>query len=164
MEFDIGSFGSKFKDTIGWALEGKCSQKIKDDLKNYQKLKHEFSTTPDPKGALKLLVETKVTNSFAREMSDSRKSEFDADLNSFLGNHKQNYRTPQAMDELTALIVKYSIFRIAEQKAKDWVKKLLGDYPTLKDFTEDLYRLRKKGGKGLLGNKGADHYLRDVGC
>jgi hypothetical protein len=163
MKFDIGSFGSKFKNTIDWALKGKCSQKIKDDLETYQRLKGEFSTVPDVTGALKLLVETKATNSFYRSLPGPRKVNFEADFDSFVKRHKQNLRTSQAMNELTDLLVKYSIFKIAKQKAKEWLEKLLGGYPTLKDFTEELYRLRKKGKNGLLRDKGADHYLRDVG-
>lgn len=163
MEFDMSIFASKFEDTIDWAFVGEYGQKIKDDFQTYKGRKNELSTDPDATSALKLLVETKVTNSFYRVLPGPKKNGFEADFNSFLRNHKQNYRTSLAMDVLTDLIVKYSIFGIEKSKAKDWVEKLLGNYPTMKNLTEDLYEMRKKGRNGLLRDKGADHYLRDVG-
>ena len=159
MKFDKDRLGADFRNILDWMIEKQYGPKIKARLESYQKLKDEFSTTPDPLGALKLLVETKVTNSYYRKPS----SNFETELDSLLEKYKRDFRTPLAMDEFVTLIKTHSVFRLEEQKARDWVEKLLKGYPTLGDFSCELYSLRKKGKNGLLRDKGADHYLRAVG-
>jgi hypothetical protein len=95
-------------------------------------------------------------------MPCSRKAQFDSEVDSFLVKHKGNLRTPGATADLAALVQRYSVFRITQGKADEWVRKVFG-YSTLSTFTEGQYRLRKNGKKALLGDKGTDHYLRDLG-
>lgn len=163
MQFNARNLGDRFKHTIDWMIEGRFGQEIKRWLKTYQRQQSDLLNDADAESALKLLVETKLTNSFYRPLPEPRRQQFQLDFDSIIRKHVHNLRTSQAKDELTSLIVNYSILRIAEGKAKEWVEKLLGDYPTLRDFTEELYSVRRNGKKGLLENKGADHYLRDVG-
>jgi len=160
MEFDINKLVASIRDILDWILEKQCGHMVKQDLQNYYMLKHELSAVAYPESVLKLLVETKITNSYYRRLSDSNGKKFESDFSSFLRN--QNFQTQQAIDELATLIRTYSIFPVGEQKAKEWVTKLLS-YPTLNELSEELYRLRKKGKNGVLRDKGADHYLRNVG-
>lgn len=163
MQFSPKNLGDEFKHVIDWMAQNKFGQDIKNSLKAYQRQTNDLSSNADAESALRLLLYTKVTNGLAREMRPSTKGEFDSAVNYFLAKHNQNLRTSQAMTELGALIEKYHIFGITEEKANDWVAKLLRNYQTLRDFTQDQYKLRKQGKKALLGDKGIDHYLRDFG-
>lgn len=159
MEFDAGKLCEKFRDTIRWMLQGKCNPAIRRDIGNCHRWKNALASNPDSEEALRFLVTVKVTNAWYREA----RSGFDAALNSFIGQHKGAFRTKVAIGALASLVDQYSRFS-KKQDGAEWAKELLTEFPTLKDFTDDLYQLRKEGKKGkVLYEKGADNYLRDFG-
>ena len=163
MQFSPKKLGDGFKHLIDWMMGGRFGQEIRVSLQTHQQQRSELQSNADAESALRSLLYTKVTNGLAREMSCSRKAQFDTEVGSFLVKHKGNLRTSQAMTDLAALVQRYSVFKITQGNANEWVQKVFGGYPTLRTFTEDQHRLRKNGEKGLLGDKGTDHYLRDLG-
>lgn len=159
MAFDIGKLSGDFRNTIDWMLEDKCGGDIVSDLQKFKSIKQEIETNPDSLQALRLLVELKITNSWYRPMPRN----FAADFDSFIMKYGENFRTTRAANELAALIERHSRFP-QKGKVRDWTSMLLNDFLTLRDFTRKLYELRVQGKKSdVLGMKGSDNYLRDVG-
>jgi hypothetical protein len=162
MQFDANGLALEFKDLINFTLADKYGPEIKDNIERYKKRRDEFLTMEDPKDAYKEVIKTKLTNGFYREISDIRKPDFDGDFDSFYYTYQNDPRT-EAINKLTDITINYSSFPITQPNAKKWVNKLFR-YKNLKDFTENLYIQRKNGEKSeILGDKGADHYLRGVG-
>jgi len=162
MEFDIESFGSQFRDTINWMLQGKCRGVVKKHLDDCLRRENELKVNPDSPDALRFLVTLKVTNSWFRNLPDR----FDGRFRSFVEQYGENFRTEEAQESLADLIADCSVLPIPKEKAGQWVDGLLNikSFPTLSDFTTDLHELRKKDKKSkLLGGKGADDYLRNFG-
>jgi hypothetical protein len=162
MQFSPKNLGDRFKDLIDWMMRGGFGQEIMGSLQTYQQQRAQLESDPDADSALRSLLYTKATNGLAREMPCSRKAQFDSEVDSFLVKHKGNLRTEGATADLAALVQRYSVFRITQGKADEWVRKVFG-YSTLMTFTKDQHTSRKNGKKALLGDKGTDHYLRDLG-
>lgn len=162
MEFDINKLVSGMRTILDWMLENQHADKIKEDLSRYQQSKQELTSVSYPESVLKLLVETKITNSYYRNLSGLKKKNFDSDFSDFFVKHGRNISAQQTTDDLATLIITHSVFPQDKQKVKTWAGQIL-QYPSLSEFSDELYRLRKKGKNGLLRDKGADHYLRNVG-
>jgi len=79
----------------------------------------------------------------------------------FISKYGNNFRTDEAKKELVNLVERLAPKGIVA-KAKERLQILLS-YPTIKDFTDELYELAKKGKTKILGEKGRDSYLRDFG-
>ena len=163
MQFKPIALGNQFRNAVDWMIGGQHGPMIDSSIKHYQRRQAELSRDPDAESALRLLVDIKITNSFRRTLSASKSQQFEADFGCFLQGHGQNLRTSQAKDSLGSLIVSHSVFKIDRRKADKWVEELMDGKQTLKDFTDDLHRLRVQRKKNLLEPKGADLYLRDVG-
>lgn len=159
MQFDIENFGAKFQDTIDWILQRERCGVVKEHLDNCLRRKNELEVNPDSPDALRFLVTLKVTNSWYRD----EPKHFGDSFRSFEEQYGKDFRTEEAQESLADLITDYSVFRIPKQKVQQWVRGLLNDFDTLGDFTRDLYKLRKEGKRKLLGDKGADDYLRNFG-
>jgi len=146
MGFDINEFANEFKKTIDWMLEGSHAQEIKNDLKNFENNKKNLENNPDYIEALRMIIELIKTKGWRLRLPRN----FDNKWNSFMKKHGTNFRTPEAQEELIELVGNQYIERLFE-------------YSTLKDFTDNLYNLAKKGKTEVLGPKGRDNYLRDFG-
>lgn len=83
-------------------------------------------------------------------------------MNAFVHKHGTNFRGAVAKRELVSLVDELAPDRIVHQ-AKKRIQSLLSDYPTIKQFTEELYDLAKSKKTRVLGEKGRDNYLRDFG-
>jgi len=149
MGFDIDKFADEFKDTIDWMLKNKHSKKIKDDLQFFKDNRDELNKNPDSVNALRMIIELIVTNGWRLR----KPIDFDKKMDSFIRKHGENFRTQKARDELIELV--------GERRKKN-IEQLL-KYPTIKKFTEELYKLAKEGEREVLGEKGRDNYLRDFG-
>jgi len=158
MEFDIYKFSIKFRESMGWMLKDKFGREIKRDISSFVNRRGKLDTEPDCLDALSLLVELLVTNAWYYKKPAS----FDSYMNSFLARHCQNIRTVEARNELATLVYKLSPPLIRDH-AKDNIQKLLTDYSSFKQFTEQLYTLALKNETDILGEKGRDNYLRDFG-
>jgi len=149
MEFDISKFAEEFRETINWMLRNAHSKKIKDDLQLFIDNKDELGENPNSLKALDKIVRLIVTNGWRlREPLD-----FDSKMNSFIGDYGENFRTTEAKNKLIELV---------GNRRKKNIEHLF-KYPTIKDFTENLYNLAKEGKTEVLGEKGRDNYLRDFG-
>ena len=159
MEFDANRFAGRFRNTVDWMLEDKHGVEIRDDLALCKARKNELKTRPDSIEMLRFLVLLKVTNSWYRRQPVN----FDTDFNSFTAKYGENFRTPRAADELAALVEKHMLLT-PKGKGREWIPRLLSDFPTLRDLTEDLYVRRTRGKTSeVVGEKGADDYLRNFG-
>jgi hypothetical protein len=163
MQFNAEGLALQFKDLINFTLADKYGSEIRGNIGRYKKRWDEFLTVEDPKDAYKEVIKTKLTNGLYRQISDMRKPDFEGDFDSFYNTYQNDHRTLEAINKLSDITVNYSSFPITQLNANNWVNKLFR-YKNLKDFTESLYIQRKNGEKSeILGNKGADHYLRGVG-
>ena len=79
--------------------------------------------------------------------------DFDSKMESFIKKYGRNFRSLRAKDELIELV--------GSRRVK-YIKRLL-KYPTIKDLSEKLYNLAKRGKTTVLGKKGRDNYLHDFG-
>lgn len=151
MEFDINGFAGKFKDTINWMLRNSHARDIKSDLQNCKDNKNILDTDFDSTEALHVIIELIRTNSWHSKTP----ANFDSKWDSFINKHGTNFRTPKAKEELIELV--------GNRKEKNIGQLLLLWYPTLREFTHELYNLAKQGKTEVLGEKGRDNYLRDFG-
>lgn len=154
VEFDINKFAEEFKNTINWMLSDNSTPKKdlknpKDDLKDFEENKIALQNDPDSLRALRVIIELIKTNGWHLKLSRNFNNKWD----SFMNKHGKNFRTPEAKEEL---------IRLVGTRKKKSIELLL-QYPTIKDFTENLYRLAKEGKTEVLGEKGRDNYLRDFG-
>jgi len=149
MEFDTSKFAEEFKETINWMLRNAHSKKIKDDFQFFIDNKDELGKNPNSLKALRMIVELIVTNGWRLK----KPLDFDSKMDSFIRDHGGNFRTSEAKNKLIELV---------GNRRKKNIEHLL-EYPTIKDFTEDLYNLAKEGKTKVLGEKGRDNYLRDFG-
>ena len=86
MNFEADRLADYFTRALDFMLAGYFwseakNNNIKGNIESYKKLRDEFTTTADPEDALQLIVRTKVTNAFYRELSDEKKSNFESDFN-----------------------------------------------------------------------------------
>lgn len=152
MEFEIDNFTDGFKHTIEWMLNNSYAFEIKKFLRDLKDDRNRLEKEPDSIKALILLARMIKTGGFRlRETED-----FGNKLASFRIKYGENFRTPSAISELIELVG-------PNAKKKAMMEQLLTTYPTLKNFTEDLHSLANKGKTNLLGEKGRDNYLRDLG-
>jgi len=149
MEFDIDKFAEKFRETINWMLEDEHSREIKVDLRFFIDNKDELKKNPNSLKALHMIIELIVTRGWRLK----KPLDFDKKLEDFIEKYGKNFRAPEAKDKLIELV--------GNSKKKN-IEQLL-KYPTIKEFTENLYELAKKGKTEVLGEKGRDNYLRDFG-
>lgn len=149
MGFDITRFAEEFKKTVSWMLANRYAQKIKEDLQLFQHNKNRLTVDSNPLEALRLIAELLATGGFRLRKPIG----FDREMGSFISKYGTNFRTLQAGTELV---------RIVGNRKEENVKQLLY-YPTIKEFTENLYELAKQGKTLVLGEKGRDNYLRDFG-
>ena len=150
MEFEINEFTNGFKKTIDWMLNdkyGDATKKFLNDLYKSRNIKEELDSIE----ALILLTRIIKTGGF--HLKETKV--FLDTLDSFREQYGGNFRVPTARDELIELVGPNSM-----KKAK--MEKLLL-YPTLKQFTDDLYNSATQNKTEILGKKGRDNYLRDVG-
>lgn len=148
MEFEINKFSNKFKNTIDWMLRDSHAQDIKDGLQYFNTNKNSLERDPDSKEALRLIIRLVKTSGFRLKPRN-----FDNKLDSFIKQYGEDFRTSSARDELNMLV--------GDRKKKNM--ELLFAYPTLKQFTDNLYTLANHGKTEVLGEKGRDNYLRDFG-
>jgi hypothetical protein len=158
MEFDIYKFSIKFRASMDWMLRDKFGGEIKRDISSFVNRRGKLDTEPDCLDALRLLVELLVTDAWYYK----KPAGFDSYMNSFLARHGEGIRKVEARNELVTLIDKLGPPRI-RNRAKDSIQKLLTDYSSLKQFTEQLYALALQDKSDVLGEKGRDNYLRDFG-
>ena len=163
MQFDVDGLALQFNNLINFTLTHEYGPEIKGYIGNYKKRRDDFLKETDPKDAYREMIRTKLTNGLYRELDDNRMGAFVADFEPFFVAYKQNGRTAQVANQLANIIQNHSFFKLGQGKAEEWVKDLFY-YENLNDFTQNLYNLRKDGKKSkILGDKGADHYLRGVG-
>jgi len=158
MEFDIYKFSIKFRESMDWMLKDKFGGEIKRDISSFVTRRRELETVPDCLDALCLLVELLVTNAWYYK----KPAGFSSYMDSFVARHGQNIRTIEARNELATLVDRLSP-PLIRNRAKDSIQKLLTDYSSLKQFTEQLYALALQDKSDVLGEKGRDNYLRDFG-
>jgi hypothetical protein len=158
MEFDIYKFSIKFRESMDWMLKDKFGGEIKRDISSCVTKRRELETVPDCLDALRLLVELLVTNAWYYK----KPAGFNSYMNSFVARYGQNIRTVEARNELATLVGRLSP-PLIRNRAKDSIQKLLADYSSLKQFTEQLYALALQDKSDVLGEKGRDNYLRDFG-
>jgi hypothetical protein len=152
MEFEIDNFADGFKNTIGWILKDSHGHEIKKFLRALKDDKNRLEKEPDSIKALILLTRLIKTGGFRlREPKD-----FGNKLESFRERHSENFRTSSAKSELIQLVG-------PNTKKTAMMEQFLTKYPTLKIFTEDLHSLANQGKTNVLGAKGRDNYLRDLG-
>jgi len=149
VEFDISIFAKRFKEVIFWMLKDKYGKEIKEDLRKLRKRKESLLKDPDDLEVLKEIIKIIKTNSWRLRLSKN----FEKKWLDFVTRHGKNFRTKEAMEDLIKLVGK---------RRKESIKKLLS-YPTLRDFTKNLYKLAKEGKTEVIGEKGRDDYLRDFG-
>jgi len=149
IKFDIRRFAEKFKEVVIWMLENEHGNKIKNDLKNFRRNEMLLSENPDDLRVLRIIIEMIKSSSGRLNLP----GDFDKKWNEFEKKHGHNFRTEEAKEDLIKLV---------GEKKRENIEKLLS-YPTLKEFTEDLYKLAKERKTAVLGEKGRDSYLRDFG-
>ena len=149
MGFDINKFANEFKNTINWMLNDGHAQELKDDLLSFQENKNILENDPDSIKALSMIIELIKTNSWHYKTSEN----FRKKMEDFLGEYGKNFRTPEAQNELIEIV--------GERKRRN-IERLF-KYSTLRDFTDNLYKLAEVGKTVVLGPKGRDNYLRDFG-
>jgi len=155
--FSINRFANSFKATIEWMLQNKYGVDIENDVKSFIENKNALESNPDSSKALELLLRLIVTRAWYYKTP----SNFDHEWNNFLSKFGTNFRTKQAKTELINLVKRLAPLRI-RNRAISRLEELLR-YPSLKQFTEELYRLATQGKTRVLGEKGRDNYLRDFG-
>jgi len=158
MKYNVGRFAGKFGDIIDWMLADKYGEQIRGELRDFDANRTELSRNPDSVKALRLLTELIVTQAFYYRTRPEFKGEIDA----FMAKYGANFRTPEAQADLVELVGKLARPRIVDQ-AKGNIKRLLIEYPTIREFTKQLYDRAQRGETGILGEKGRDNYLRDFG-
>jgi len=149
MKFNISKFSGEFKNTIDWMLRGTYAQKVIDDLQHIQNNKILIEKDHNSVEALKFIIVAIRTNSWRLKKPEG----LDSGIDSFVSKYNDEFRTSSAIEDLIALV---------GNRRKKNIDQLLA-YPTLKDFTDKLYDLAKKGKTEVLGEKGRDNYLRDFG-
>ena len=149
-----------FEKAIDWMLNGQHGQRIRGAIRGFSVSRDRLAKDDYPSDALKLVVKTKITNSL--RLKPRGGNEFETDWTSFFRQHEPHFRTPQAADGLAALVEAHSARRLKKGEAQEFAAELLR-YHSLRDFNEALYQSRRNGGDSLIGDKGADHYLRNVG-
>jgi len=155
--FSIDGFADAFKNTIKWMLKNQHGSKIEEDIKSFIENRNELESNPDSPKALKLLVEIIVTQAWYYR----KPSNFDEEINAFINEFGANFRTQQGKKELFNLISVLAPPRIKD-RTRSILEELL-EYPSIRRFTEELYRLAAQGKTRVLGEKGRDNYLRDFG-
>ncbi|RQW80685.1 MAG: hypothetical protein EHM14_03835 [Methanothrix sp.] len=148
MEFEIDKFANGFKNTIDWMLKDIHAQEIKEGLQYFNDNKNKLEKDPDSTDALFMIIRLVKTSGFRLKPRN-----FDNKLDLFIKKYAEDFRTISARDELIMLV--------GERKRKN--VELLFTYPTLKEFTDNLYALANHGKTEVLGEKGRDNYLRDFG-
>jgi hypothetical protein len=156
--FDIERLADEFKKTIDWMLEGEYGEQLRSDLQLFKDNKGDLSQNPDSEKAFRMLIELFVTQAwYYRKPGD-----FDSEMDSFIAKHGASFRTPAAQEDLVGLVGGLAPPRIVARAQKN-TSELLTEYPTIGQFTDELYDLAKEGKKKILGEKGRDNYLRDFG-
>jgi len=150
MGFDINKFTEEFKNTIDWMLSDRHAKKIKDDLQFFKNNKNSLQPNPDSPNALRMIIELIVTKGWRLK----KPANFNSKMDSFINEHKTNFRTPIAIEELSGLFGNWT---------KQNIEKLLINYSSIEQFTKELYTLAEQGKTDVLGEKGRDNYLRDFG-
>ena len=155
--FSIDRFANNFKSAIEWMLVSRHGAEIERSIRSFIENKIELESNPDSPRALKFLVELIVTQAwYYRKPSD-----FDEKMNAFIDKFGANFRTQQGKKELVNLVTS-----LAHQRIKSRVKEMLEGilrYSSIKQFTEELYKLAVQGRTIVLGEKGRDNYLRNFG-
>ncbi len=148
MEFEINKFATEFKNTIDWMLRDSHGQEIKNGLQYFNTNKNSLKRDPDSKEALRMIIRLVKTSGFRLKPRN-----LDNKLDLFIEQYGEDFRTSSAIDELIKLV--------GDRKMKNI--ELLLAYPTLNQFTNNLYALANRGKTEVLGEKGRDNYLRDFG-
>jgi len=156
--FEIAVFSEEFENVINWMLTDKHGSAIKTDLQQLNDNKGELNKNPDTIKALRILIELIITQAWYYRTPANFKEEIDA----FIAKHGTNFRTPAAQTDLIELVVELARPRITT-RAKESIQKFLTDYSTIEEFTKSLHDLAKRGKTNVLGEKGRDNYLRDLG-
>ncbi|MEM2889241.1 MAG: hypothetical protein QXI71_04185 [Candidatus Bathyarchaeia archaeon] len=149
MVFDIEIFSQQFMNVVDWMLTDVNVSYIRDDIRYLKGNSGKLQSEPDSLDAFKLVIELIKTNSWRLR----KPSDFDSRLKNFVEKYGLNFRVEKAKEEL---------FRLVGEAKKKNVEQFL-EYPTIKDFTDNLYNLAKIGKSVVLGEKGRDNYLRDFG-
>ena len=131
-------------------LRNTYAQDLKDDLQYLKNNKDELSRNPDSLNAFRLIIELIKTNGWRLK----KPRDFDSNMDSFIKKYGAKFRAKEAKEELLKLV--------GNRKRKN-IEQLLTNYSSIKQFTEDLYRLAVQGKTVVLGEKGRDNYLRDFG-
>lgn len=145
------NFGEAFKTTIMWMMKDKYGKEIEDHINGIIINKKGLEKDPNYSGAFKILMEAIATNSWFLK----KPKNFDDRISDFLKRYGNDFWSPRARKEIIKIVGNSQINRKK-------IESLL-QYSTIREFTQDLYKLAKKGETNVLGEKGRDDYLRSVG-
>ena len=155
--FDTNNLVDGFKRLLN-KIEYK--QRIERDINDFLKNKKELDKDPDSMVALKKLGELIASrNYYRRKYAELFKEEFERVEHLDSGF----FRTEKGKEILVEIIRKVAFRQdIAEKKTRDLLKEL--GQKSIRDWTEHIHTLSQSGeGSEILGPKGRDIYLRDMG-
>jgi len=159
--FNLTSLGHKIVSLLNNMLRERLGNDIKHSIENFKRNAEELEVNLNHPRALKLLIELIITNSWYYRTPFN----FDEEFNRYVRKYQsEGFKTENGKKELIRLVNNLAPNRI-RSKAVEKIKTLTDQLreSSIKDWTQNLYRLAMKDKTAILGEKGRDNYLRDFG-
>lgn len=116
--------------------------------------------------ALKLIVNLIMTNSWWRPLKPDDQNEYERQLTLYHNRFgDEGFKTNEGKEKLLSIVNRFATAdrKRAVQKTSRLIETLTASDITISEWTKHLYNLARKRKTEILGQKGRDNYLRDVG-
>jgi len=164
--FNINSLAYDIKRLVEYLINHeRAGKRIKEEINYFKQLKDGLqskdSNNPNYREVFALLLETIITQSWYYSLKEDEGREL-YDLVHYYG--VEGLTLGEGMKRLLELISRIESRR-KRRKVKDKIIRLLDELQSVKlhEWVKELYDLARNGETKILGVKGRDNFLRDVG-
>lgn len=159
-------FSEDFKAFFSDLLKDKFGKVIREDIRDFRENIIGLRENSNYYKALERVIELLMTNSWWRPLPTGARNEYKKQVDRYHDRFgDEGFRKSEGEKRLLEIVSQFATTNRekAAQKTASLIRILTDREATIRDWTENLYRLAKNCKTEILGDKGRDNYLRDFG-